>query len=38
MRTLGFALLALMLATGIPAVSAGSAQACEGNAASAGGK
>jgi hypothetical protein len=37
MRKMGFALLALMLAVGIPAVSAGSAQACE-RGASADGK
>ncbi|MCW2273366.1 hypothetical protein M2321_000935 [Rhodoblastus acidophilus] len=38
MRKMGFVVLALMLAVGIPAVSANSAQACEGNSASAGGK
>ncbi len=38
MRKMGFVLLALMLAVGIPTVSASSAQACEGNSASADGK
>ena len=38
MRKMGFALLALMLAVGIPTLTAGSAHACQGGSASADGK